>query len=91
MSTMIKQKITGPDGWKTVALAPVANIQLVGPPNRYAIAIGANPPAADDFGMPVTALDGSWATSALEETDNVYIRTFGAGVDSDPTITGLLN
>lgn len=77
MSTTTKIVLQDAPFWTPIT-GYSANVLLVGPPGRYEVYIGASEPPGATPGMPVTSLDGAFATSAMAETDVMFARPFGA-------------
>ena len=60
MTTMISQILLTNGAWTEVAVGPVANILLSGPPGGWAVYVATTAPGGEASGMPVTSLDGAW-------------------------------
>lgn len=91
MTTMISQPLATNGAWTQVAVGPIANILLVGPPGGWAIRIDTTAPTIEETGMPVTSVDGSWSSSVLDADESVFARPFGARQGVAMTLSGMFN
>lgn len=91
MSTMISQALNIDGTWTVIASGPVANVLIAGPASGWELYIGSSLPAPATTGLPVTAIDGAWSSSALAAGDNIYARPFGRLASGTVNIRGIKN
>lgn len=74
MSTTTKVTLATTGAWVAVS-TQVSALLVVGPPSRYEVILSAaGLPAPATPGLPVTAIDGAFGTSAMATGDVLYAR-----------------
>lgn len=91
MTTMVDAALNTDGSWALVASAPIANILLTGVSNGWEIYVGSALPGVGVNGLSVSSVDGSWGSSSLDASDNVYGRPFGRLEGVAMSIRGMVN
>lgn len=88
---MIDQALATDGSWTLIAEGPIANILLAAGSSGWEIYIGPNQPTPETSGLPISAFDGSFSASALDEGSNVYARSFGRLAGATMSLRGVYN